>query len=1471
MRTTRFLKALLCLLAACLLLPSMVLAGEYRLSADFDRLEGVPHALHTVRVLALAQGVTQVTVAGGGGGSPVTVRESLAGPGGKDFRVRSGDIISTDQPVLAIEYGGDGAAALVPVAAAGGALSWNGVGYLLAGALYDGTEMHISAAAGEERVEILKSGTVALCDAAGGAVTITASKAIQAYGGSFDDALFRNGFLLLPDSEAYVPLRVLIPHSAPAGDRHASSAGPRTVLDRVMYWVGTAIETVIGGTPAYAAATSEGLTDNGDGTFTFTQRIDYYSTPPHYTGPWYSYGGSTSWIGFGNYNWYNQDWGWQHSFPYFDQPSLQVLSSTLTVRAWDVDAEPWHGYEGEYDGISGDGNWLNPQYLQGTDSNWSVTNFDVDTAALADGILNVWMDLDMHHNYENWATTLDYSLLTVRFTYTDNAPPYAPQVTIAPVGCTYDNDTLTVNVVGPTPADPDGDQVTYQYRWLVDPGTGNFIDDEFAGRGNNTGNTVPASATRNNDRWRVEVIPVDNHGARGTKAVVSFATIGQCNTPPIADAGVDRKVCPGTVLLSGKASRDSGGSIAAYLWELYQGGRWVTIGTTQEVTRDFADKGIYQVRLTVTDNQGASDDAIVYITVDDGACGLSNVRVIDTIPSTDVAFVLSSASQAPYSVTSAGGNTVVEWRFGSFGTEQSENIAFDLNLSNLVPGESRLVDHQLQVVYNDKSGKEVSYFLPPLYVNVLLSPFTGTVATDKVVYGDHENAAVTATAENLSRYPRTVDVKVLVEDAAGGVLKESLHAAESFASGAQKSFGLNFDTGTSYAGDYRAHLVLTENGAKVGEAFGPFKIAAVKGAASAIGTDKASYGANEAVGIASVVRSTSPNYILENLTARITLSDAAGNRLFSEVKQIQALLQGQTAEFGSSWNTASHAKGRYTVGLEVSDASNAVLSTSATSFDILGTSATGMGIVGTIDAQPTPVEQGQEERVAYALTNTGNEDLATLPLSIVIADAATMEVKLTVPATVALAMGASMAENVTVPTTDLKPGPYLALLRVSPSGSTLPKTLARGKFEVVIPAKPQIEVSKSVSGTGNYLVWLNYPWTSGEKLPDRGVIERALQEAGCLYRIVLDKSEFEKELHNQLYTDFVILGDQLPIEDHFSEVLREQVYQGKGLATSLFTRLNLDQAVFGVKNNGQLSATDYPVALAAGPLSTGETFQTTGRAVRVEAFNLGEVAGWLSDPASKEQPKYPAALLRQYGQGKVVFTAFDLGMSTRNYQPFARLLASVVRQIHSPVTSTSFNPGQLVPVELTVQARADNLTLRIDESYPGEVRLYELPSKQLIPSNPWSTEFSLLMDQKRTFQYYALLPEKKGSYVVDSGVSFVSDGQWREYGAFPLDLSVPQDAAEILDAVAVELSGLHPTNNQEVMDVAAARASLEKIPRQPRYTAVELDAIIHELLKAVDAIIDIETVDTEQVRKELDRLLAVYEAKWYDSSSAVNP
>jgi hypothetical protein len=276
--------------------------------------------------------------------------------------------------------------------------------------------------------------------------------------------------------------------------------------------------------------------DNGDGSFTWIQRTDENDQSPLYEGPWFDPTmppGRDPYYGFEHYSWFNQDFGWQHVFPEYDMPGgVCIQSAQVYMCAWDVDQQdcsaenPGEPRACELDNIYGDGELLNPEYLQGNNDTWSVTTFDIAPAALLDdGIVHMFIDIDVWNHERYWATTLNYSVLEVTYGMGDicNQPPYAP-VGYGWPSCIAEADSLCVVITGPIPPDPDSDDVTHLYRWFVrNQFTGGaFVDDENAPPHyiNHSGPCIPPGDAEVGDEWRAEVWAVDVHETLSLESLV---------------------------------------------------------------------------------------------------------------------------------------------------------------------------------------------------------------------------------------------------------------------------------------------------------------------------------------------------------------------------------------------------------------------------------------------------------------------------------------------------------------------------------------------------------------------------------------------------------------------------------------------------------------------------------------------------------------------------------------------------------------------------------------------------------------------------------------------------------------------------------------------------------------------------------------------------------------------------------------
>ncbi|NKQ40765.1 MAG: PKD domain-containing protein [Sulfurovum sp.] len=103
----------------------------------------------------------------------------------------------------------------------------------------------------------------------------------------------------------------------------------------------------------------------------------------------------------------------------------------------------------------------------------------------------------------------------------------------------------------------------------------------------------------------------------GKDGEASFVNILTEGNPPVAEAGANQSVLAGdTVTLDGSASTDSDGTITKYLWTIPSSGTKEGITVTQTLPASIAP-GDYTVALTVTDNDGNTDNDTMTITVID--------------------------------------------------------------------------------------------------------------------------------------------------------------------------------------------------------------------------------------------------------------------------------------------------------------------------------------------------------------------------------------------------------------------------------------------------------------------------------------------------------------------------------------------------------------------------------------------------------------------------------------------------------------------------------------------------------------------------------------------------------------------------------------------------------------------------------------------------------------------------------------
>lgn len=179
-------------------------------------------------------------------------------------------------------------------------------------------------------------------------------------------------------------------------------------------------------------------------------------------------------------------------------------------------------------------------------------------------------------------------------TATGTVTAAAPAANVPPTAAfTASASGLGVAVDASASSDPDG--TVASYAWTFGDGgtaTGVTASHTYAASGTNT----------------VRLTVTDDRGA--TTSTSKDVTVVAANTPPTAS--FTTKVADLGVSVDGTASTDADGTVASWAWDFGDGTASATGGTQSHT---YAAAGSYTVKLTVTDNGGATNSASKSVTV----------------------------------------------------------------------------------------------------------------------------------------------------------------------------------------------------------------------------------------------------------------------------------------------------------------------------------------------------------------------------------------------------------------------------------------------------------------------------------------------------------------------------------------------------------------------------------------------------------------------------------------------------------------------------------------------------------------------------------------------------------------------------------------------------------------------------------------------------------------------------------------
>jgi len=319
------------------------------------------------------------------------------------------------------------------------------------------------------------------------------------------------------------------------------------------------------------------------------------------------------------------------------------------------------------------------------------------------------------------------SSITITVTESNNEAPVAvananPKSGIAPLNVQFFGDYST------------DDKEIESYFW-------DFKD------GSTTSNKNPSHEFTQSGTYEVELTVKDAEGLTNTKKVTIVASEPEANEAPVARATADRTSgdSPLEVQFTGSTSSDDK-QIVSYYWDFKDG----STATNNNPSHTFNSSGVYQVELTVTDEEGLSNTDSITITAESSSSGNnggSNNYPSNAVFASSFGFNSSDATAAFEAALKSGSSFVVVDKQNSDWIIRPTKF-FDLRDMTII-FEEGVVLRAKSGAFSDDNDQLVQLFRPR---NVVIEGYGATfkMLKNEYTFGEHRHALTIKKANGLT-------------------------------------------------------------------------------------------------------------------------------------------------------------------------------------------------------------------------------------------------------------------------------------------------------------------------------------------------------------------------------------------------------------------------------------------------------------------------------------------------------------------------------------------------------------------------------------------------------------------------------------------------------------------------------------------------------------------------------------------------
>ena len=240
------------------------------------------------------------------------------------------------------------------------------------------------------------------------------------------------------------------------------------------------------------------------------------------------------------------------------------------------------------------------------------------------------------------------------------------------------------------------------YSWVTVSGPGTITI-------NNSNTASPSAVGLQIGQYIFELTVTDNSGATATAQVIVNVLPQNVlpNQAPVANAGTNQTITAptSTASLNGSSSFDPDGTLTGFVWAQLSGPSTAVVagGNTSTPSVSQLVVGQYVFQLTVTDNNGATNNDAVTITVNAASGKLTNeAPVADAGPSDTVFMPISSVVLNATGSTDPDG-TIANYQWQQIGGPNTVNST-SMNNAQVTVSDLQAGTYQFQVTVTDNSG-----------------------------------------------------------------------------------------------------------------------------------------------------------------------------------------------------------------------------------------------------------------------------------------------------------------------------------------------------------------------------------------------------------------------------------------------------------------------------------------------------------------------------------------------------------------------------------------------------------------------------------------------------------------------------------------------------------------------------------------------------------------------------------------------